>query len=118
MLERLESLEFKIENAREEKEQYKKECAVAEKELNELTEKLLSIEKDVEDRKRVIMEFESRNKTKRQRKDDLVTDITDYKVSLNSVKDGIETVKNSLTETDRAAEALQRAIEQSKAKYE
>jgi chromosome segregation protein len=112
LLERLESLEFKIENAREEKEQYKKECAVAEKELNELTEKLLSIEKDVEDRKRVIMEFESRNKTTRQRKDDLVTDITDYKVSLNSVKDGIETVKNSLTETDRAAEALQRAIEQ------
>lgn len=110
LLEKLEGHAFKIENARDEKEQFKNDIEKTGLELKSHQEKLECIEKDIEETKRVIIEFESGHKTKRQRKDDLVTDITDYKVSVNSIKESMESIKNNLTDSERSVKVLMEGI--------
>ncbi|HBN84254.1 MAG TPA: chromosome segregation protein SMC, partial [Clostridiales bacterium] len=112
LLEKLESHAFKIENAKDEKEQFKKEIEKNEAELKELHEKLSGIEKEIDDIKRVIVEFEGQNKHKRQRKDDLVTDITDYKVSVSSIRESIESINNNLQDSERSVQVLLNGINQ------
>ncbi len=106
LLEKIQTHTFKIENGNDEKKRFCDEINKTKQELTNHKKCLNDIEVEIERSKRIISEFEETHKSKRKRKDDLVTDITDYKVSVNSFIESINIINNNLKDTENSVVGL------------
>lgn len=75
------------------------------RELQKVAEELIAIEKDIADSRVLIADHQERHKEARGIKDDLYNDITDFKISVNSIAESLQTVEEAVgrirTEKDK-----------------
>ncbi len=93
--ENLEKLTARMEMLRQEKEQLEREIKETGNELTKYELELLQIEEEISEAKKTVAEFQEKHKEDQAARDALHTDITDYKISVNSIKESIAGVNES-----------------------
>ncbi|MFZ5986902.1 MAG: chromosome segregation protein SMC [Bacillota bacterium] len=101
----------KIEMLRQEKEQIIRQEQDTELELQKYTKELAQIENDISEIKRIVAEYQEKHKEGQSARDALHTDITDYKISVNSILESIEGVKETLERITGERNSLERSLE-------
>lgn len=86
----------KIDMLKQEKNQLKKQETETETESQKYLSELSQIEQDMAESKRIIAEHQDKHKEDQSVRDALHTDITDFKISVNSILESIEGVKESM----------------------
>lgn len=105
----------RMEMLRQEKEQLSRQEQNTEQELLKYVEELNQIEIDIAETKRVVTEYQDKHKEGQSARDALHTDITDYKISVNSIVDSIAGVNEALERIVSERESLTKGIERKKA---
>ena len=100
---------------RQEKEQLSRQEQNTEQELSKYVEELNQIEKDIADTKKIVTDYQDKHKEGQSARDTLHTDITDYKISVNSIVDSIAGVNEALERIVSERESLTKSIERKKA---
>lgn len=100
---------------RQEKEQLSRQEQNTEQELSKYVEELNQIEKDIADTKKIVTDYQDKHKEGQSARDALHTDITDYKISVNSIVDSIAGVNEALERIVSERESLTKSIERKKA---
>lgn len=86
----------KIEMLKQEKNQIGKQETETDNEVKKYVEELLKIEEDIAETKRIVSEHQEKHKEDQGVRDALHTDITDFKISVNSILESIEGVKETM----------------------
>ncbi len=81
---------------KDEQEQLKRQESETNKELDKYTKELEDIEKDINDTKEIIARHQEKHKEDQSARDALHNDIMDFKISVNSIKESMEGVKETL----------------------
>ncbi len=103
-------LAAKMEMIRQEKEQLARQKAETEKELEKYEGEFTVIEAEISETKKVISEHQEKHKEDQSVRDALHEDITDFKISVNSIRESIEGVKENSGRIAAEKEALQKSI--------
>ena len=93
--ENLDKLTARMVMLRQEKEQLEREIKETGNELTKYELELLQIEEEISEAKKTVAEFQEKHKEDQAARDALHTDITDYKISVNSIKESIAGVNES-----------------------
>lgn len=104
----------RIEMLRQEKEQILRQEQDTEIELSKYIKELEQIEEDIAQTKRVIAEYQEKHKEGQSVRDALHTDITDYKISVNSIKESMEGVKEALERITNERNSLVKSLDRKK----
>ncbi|OPZ86326.1 MAG: Chromosome partition protein Smc [Firmicutes bacterium ADurb.Bin419] len=104
----------RIEMLRQEKEQLTRQEQNTEIELSKYSEELNQIENDIAETKRVVTEYQDKHKEGQSARDALHTDITDYKISVNSILESIAGVNEALERIVNERESLTKSIDKKK----
>ncbi|MCX7746502.1 MAG: chromosome segregation protein SMC [Clostridia bacterium] len=102
--------EARIEMLKQEKDQLSRQLTDTELEMKKYSDELLSIEKDIENTKSIISEHQEKHKEDQSSRDALHRDITDYKISVNSIIESLESVKETLERIVGEKEQVQKSI--------
>lgn len=105
----------RIEMLKQEKEQLARQEQNTETELSKYVEELNQIENDIAETKRVVAEYQDKHKEGQSTRDALHTDITDYKISVNSILESIAGVKEALDRILTERDSLTKSVERKKA---
>ncbi len=105
----------RMEMLRQEKEQLSRQEQNTEQELSKYIEELNQIENDIAETKRIVADYQDKHKEGQSARDALHTDITDYKISVNSIVDSIAGVNEALERIVSERESLTKSIERKKA---
>ena len=81
------------------------------KELYKYLEELKSIDEDIKNTKEIVEENEVKHKENQSSKDLIQRDITEYKISVNSIKENIHGVKEALERIANEKETFYKSIE-------
>ncbi|NLD50306.1 MAG: chromosome segregation protein SMC, partial [Clostridiaceae bacterium] len=108
----------RIEMLRQEKEQILRQEQDTEIELSKYIKELEQIEEDIAQTKRVIAEYQEKHKEGQSVRDALHTDITDYKISVNSIKESMEGVKEALERITNERNSLVKSLDRKKTERE
>jgi len=100
----------KIEMIKQEKQQLGRQQEETGKELEKYEKELSAIEAEVNESKRIVAEHQEKYKEDQTVRDALHTDIMDFKISVNSIRESIEGVKESSNRIATEKEALQKSI--------
>jgi len=65
-------------------------------ELSKYEDELSEIERDIAEKKEVVARYQEKNKEEQSVRDALHNDITDYRISVNSILESMEGVKETL----------------------
>ena len=103
-------LAAKMEMVRQEKGQLARQQAETEKELEKYTGELSIIEAEINETKKIIAEHQSKHKEEQSVRDALHTDITDFKISVNSIRESIEGAREASGRLAAEKEALLKSI--------
>ncbi len=101
----------KVEMLRQEKEQLIRQGRDIEIELSKYIKELEQIENDISETKKVISEYQEKHKEGQSTRDALHTDITDYKISVNSILESIEGVKEAFERMINEKSGLEKSLE-------
>lgn len=102
--------EAKIEMLKEEKNQVIRQETDTASELEKYVEELNLIENDITETKNIIAQHQERFKEDQSSRDSLHNDITDFKISVNSIIESLDSVKESLERIAGEKESLIRSI--------
>ncbi|MCX7921823.1 MAG: chromosome segregation protein SMC [Clostridia bacterium] len=94
--ENIKRTEAKIEMLKQEKEQLERQEVETGNELTKYEAELNEIEKDISETKAVIADYQEKHKEDQSARDLLHNNITDFKISVNSILESIASVKESL----------------------
>ena len=86
----------KIDMLKQEKNQLSKQESETHVESLKYSEELIKIEQEMIENKRIISEYQEKHKQDQSVRDALHTDITDFKISVNSILESIEGVKEAM----------------------
>lgn len=101
----------RIEMLRQEKEQLSRQVQNTEQELSKYLEELNQIENEIAEAKRIVAEYQEKHKEGQSARDALHRDITDYKISVNSILDSIAGVNEAIERIASERESLTKSIE-------
>jgi chromosome segregation protein len=99
---------------KQEKEQLIRQEQNTEAELAKYNEELNQIENDIAETKRIVAEYQDKHKEGQTVRDALHTDITDYKISVNSIMESIAGVNEALDRIVSERDSLTKSIERKK----
>lgn len=117
--ENIRKIAARMDMLKQEKEQLSRQHAETVKELEKYSNELTAIETEINETKKIISEHQEKHKEDQSVRDALHTDITDFKISVNSIQESILGVKETSGRLATEKEALQKSIarkEQEKAK--
>ena len=100
----------KIEMLIDEKEHAKKQELDTINELKKYEDELAAIEKDVADTKAIIAEHQEKFKSDQSVRDELHESITDFKISVNSIVESLQSVNEHMERISGEKESLQRSV--------
>jgi chromosome segregation protein len=86
----------KIDMLKQEKNQLSRQENEINSELEKYNLEIMSMEKDISETKNIIEQHQEKHKEDQAVRDQLHSDITDYKISVNSIKESMEAVKESI----------------------
>jgi chromosome segregation protein len=96
MLKNAEKTSARIEMLREEEKQLEREESETALEMKKYEEEIDALSEEIDSIKNVVGEHQEKHKEDQSVKDLLHTDITDYKISVNSIQESIDSVKEDL----------------------
>ncbi|MCR4434409.1 MAG: chromosome segregation protein SMC [Clostridiales bacterium] len=102
--------EARMEMLKQEKEQLIKQEKSTEIELEKYHKELAEVESDISTTKAVIAEYQEKHKGDQLVRDALHRDITDFKISVNSILESMESVKEALEKVREERESLLKGI--------
>ena len=100
---------------KQEKEQLSRQEQNTEQELEKYMQELNQIENEIAEAKRIVAEYQDKHKEGQSARDALHRDITDYKISVNSILDSIAGVNEALERIVSERESLTRGVERKRA---
>lgn len=110
VLDKCEQMTLRIEMLESESLQLDKDRAQNENELGAYQKQIDEIEKDIDESKKVIEQHNSRQKARLSEKDLLHQDITDHKISVNSVTESISYLNENIQELGKDDQSLDEEI--------
>ncbi|MCX7709633.1 MAG: chromosome segregation protein SMC [Clostridia bacterium] len=108
--ENIKKCEAKMEMLKQEQEQLTRQEAETAVELQKYERELNDIEANIAETKRIIAEHQEKHKEDQSVRDALHNDITDFKISVNSFVESLESVKESLERITGDKDALEKSI--------
>lgn len=108
--ENMRKIAAKMEMIKQEKQQLARQQLETGKELEKYEKELSMIEDEISESKRIVAEHQEKHKEEQSVRDALHTDIMDFKISVNSIKESIEGVKESSGRIAAEKEALQKSM--------
>ncbi len=93
--ENINRLSARMEMLKQEKEQLERQIVDIEDELSKYRQELEAIELEMSEAKRTVAEYQEKNKEDQAVRDALHADITDFKISVNSINESIESAKEN-----------------------
>ncbi|NLI58423.1 MAG: chromosome segregation protein SMC [Clostridium sp.] len=109
--ESIKRIDSKEDMLRQEIIQLKKQEEDTKIEFNKYIEELKDIEEDIKNTKEIVTEYEIKHKENQQSKDLIHEDITQYKISINSIKENIQGVEEALERISKEKDNLNKSIE-------
>ena len=100
----------KIEMLKQEKNQLIRKEAETKTELSKYKNELSQVEKDIEQTKLVISGHQEKHKEDQSVRDSLHSDITDYKISVNSISESILSVNEALNRITDSKDEIKKSI--------
>ena len=110
VVENVRRYEAKIEMLKQEREQLSRQEAETARELEKYEKEAAEIEEDIEKTKRIVSEHQEKHKEVQIQRDNLHTEITNFKISVNSIVESLENVKEALNRITGEKEASKRSI--------
>lgn len=110
--------EAKVGMLKEEKSQLERQEIETALELEKYIKELEDIEKDITNTKAIILEHQEKHKEDQSARDALHADITDFKISVNSIKESIQGVNESFERIAAELEASQKSVDRKIAEKE
>lgn len=108
--ENIRKTQARIDMLRQEKGQLERQQAETEKELEKYNRELADIENEISETKRIIAEHQDKHKEDQAVRDALHDDITDFKISVNSIRESMESVRETSGRIAAEKEAFVRSI--------
>lgn len=108
--ENMKKLTAKMDMLKQEKEQLDRQLNEISIELAKYQQELLAIEKGIEETKRIVAEYQEKHKEDQTVRDALHADITDFKISVNSIRESMDSVKENSERLASEKESLQKGI--------
>lgn len=108
--ENIKKIEAKTEMLKQEKNQLARQETETLQELDKYVQELNDLEKDIADTKAIIAEYQEKHKEGQSVRDELHTDITDYKISVNSIIESLEGVKESVDKLKSEKDISEKSI--------
>ena len=108
--ENLNKLSARIDMLRQEREQLERQVKETENELAKYEQELLQTEQEISEAKKTVAEFQEKHKEGQAARDALHQDITDYKISVNSILESIAGVKENTDRLHTEKENMERSI--------
>ncbi len=108
----------RIEMLSEEKNQLSRQEAEISAELDKYSRELEELEKEIEETKRTIEENQKSHRQEQSRRDVMYNDITDLRISVNSINESMDSIKESLSRIEKEKSAVLRDIERKNAEKE
>jgi chromosome segregation protein len=108
--ENLRRSDAKIQMLKEEKQQILRQENETAVELQKYEKELGDIEKDISDTKNIIAEHQEKHKEDQSVRDNLHRDITDFKISVNSIIESIQSVSESMERITEERDSAQKNI--------
>ncbi|ABN52161.1 MAG TPA: chromosome segregation protein SMC [Hungateiclostridium thermocellum] len=105
----------RIDMLKQEKEQLIRQEKDTCLELSKYEDELSEIERDIAEKKEVVARYQEKNKEEQSVRDALHNDITDYRISVNSILESMEGVKETLERLVNEKNSLVKAMERKKA---
>mgnify|MGYP006286716885 CR=1 FL=1 len=102
----IKKLEAKIEMFIEEKNQIRRQKLEATGELEKYLNEIDKIEEDIENKKSIVSSHQAKQKENWGERDNLYREISDYKISVNSIRESIEGVKEYIRKIHEEKESL------------
>lgn len=113
--ENIRKLAAKTEMLKQEKVQLERQQTETAVELDKYNKELSEIESEISETKRIIAEHQEKHKEDQSIRDALHTDITDFKISVNSIRESMEGVKETSGRIASEKEALLKSIHRKEA---
>jgi len=101
----------RIEMLKQENDQLSRQASDTVFEMEKYLEEQVNIENEIAEAKGIISEFQEKNREEQSVRDSLHADITDYKISVNSILESIEAVKESLNKIAGERDTINKSIE-------
>ncbi|MDD4496358.1 MAG: chromosome segregation protein SMC, partial [Eubacteriales bacterium] len=108
--ENMKKLSAKIDMLRQEKEQLERQLNEISVELGKYEQELMAIEQEISDTKKTVAEYQEKHKEDQTVRDALHADITDFKISVNSIKESMDSVKENSERLASEKDALLKSI--------
>jgi len=108
--ENINKLAARIEMLRQEKEQLERQIGETGIELAKYENELLKTEEEINEAKKTVAEFQEKHKEDQAARDALHQDITDFKISVNSILESIAGVKENTDRLHTEIESVERSI--------
>jgi chromosome segregation protein len=93
--ENMKKISARIEMLKQEKEQLERQIGEIEREMNKYQQELDAIELEINEAKKTVAEHQEKHKEDQTVRDALHADITDFKISVNSIRESIDSVKEN-----------------------
>jgi chromosome segregation protein len=103
---------------RQEKEQLERQIGETGNEMTKYEHELLQIEQDINNAKKTVAEFQEKHKEGQAARDALHSDITDYKISVNSILESIAGVNESSDRLHAEKENMTKSIAKKESEQE
>ena len=110
ILENIRKTDAKIDMLKQEREQLSRQEKDTADELEKYNREYAEIEKDIEETKKVVSGHQEKHKEVQTQRDNLHSDITNFKISVNSIQESIESVKEALVRITGDKEASLKSI--------
>ena len=108
--ENMNKLAARIEMLKQEKEQLERQMNDINKELEKYESELAQIELDISEAKKTVAEYQEKHKEDQTARDALHADITDFKISVNSITESIAGVKEHSERLNSEKDTLAKSI--------
>ena len=100
----------RVEMLHQEKEQLIRQQGDTEKEMGKYNAELIEIENSISEAKKIIAEHQEKHKEDQTVRDALHADITDFKISVNSIKESMQTVQEAFERINSEKDALLKGV--------
>ena len=108
--ENMKRISARIEMLKQEKEQLERQISDIELEMNKYQQELDSIELEISEAKKIVAEHQEKHKEDQTVRDALHADITDFKISVNSIRESIDSVKENSDRLTAEKDAITKSI--------
>ena len=108
--ENMKKLSARMDMLKQEKEQLERQLADISREMEKYQQELTAIELEISETKKTVAEHQEKHKEDQTVRDALHADITDFKISVNSIKESMDTVKETTERLSSEKDALLKGI--------